>query len=106
MKYYRFLLGTMAAWRLSHLLYGEDGPWDVFVRLRRFAGDSIWGTLLDCFLCLSLWIAAPIAVLLGSDWRERIMLWLALSTGAILLEDARGQQQVAQTAWYVEDKEN
>ena len=50
------------------------------------AGDGFWGTLLDCFYCLSLWIAAPIAWWMGSQWLERCVLWLALSGGAILLE--------------------
>ncbi|MBZ5523142.1 MAG: DUF1360 domain-containing protein [Acidobacteriia bacterium] len=80
------VIATLAVWRVTHLFWGEDGPWDVFVRLRRLAGDSFFGSLLDCFYCLSLWIAAPPAWLLGHTWLERGFLWLALSGGAILLE--------------------
>jgi hypothetical protein len=83
---YRFTLGVLAVWRVTHLLFAEDGPWDVIIRLRRRAGTGFWGNLLDCFYCLSLWIAAPLAVLLGSGWAERLLLWPALSAGAILLE--------------------
>jgi hypothetical protein len=79
-------IAILATWRLTHLLWGEDGPWNVCVRLRRIAGDGFWGTLLDCFYCLSLWIAAPIAWWTGDQWAERGLLWLALSGGAILLE--------------------
>ena len=71
---------------MTHLLNAEDGPWEAFVRLRRLAGSSIWGELLDCFYCLSLWVAAPFALLLTSNWREGLLSWLALSGGAILLE--------------------
>jgi len=85
---YRFTLGVLAVWRVTHLLFAEDGPWDVIIRLRRRAGAGFWGKLLDCFYCLSLWIAAPLAVLLGSGWAERLLLWPALSAGAILLERA------------------
>jgi hypothetical protein len=42
--------------------------------------------LLACFYCLSLWIAAPLAAFLGSDWRDRLLLWPAISAGAVLLE--------------------
>lgn len=84
--FYGFILGVLGVWRVTHLLNAEDGPWQVFVRLRRLAGSSIWGEMLDCFYCLSLWVSAPFALLLSSNWRERSLLWLALSGGAILLE--------------------
>lgn len=81
-----FAVSTLAVWRIAHLLYGEDGPWSIFVRLRRLAGNSFFGSLLDCFYCLSLWVAAPLGLVLGASWLERLLLWLALSAGAILLE--------------------
>ena len=81
-----FAAAVLAVWRLAHLLWGEDGPWDVFVRYRRFCGSGFLGKLLDCFYCLSLWVAMPAGYLLGRAWGERILLWLALSGGAILLE--------------------
>ena len=81
-----FLIGVLAVWRVTHLFWGEDGPGDIFLRLRRLAGRSFFGQLLDCFYCLSLWVAAPIAWALGGTWLERGLLWLGLSAGAILLE--------------------
>jgi hypothetical protein len=86
MKFYWLLLGLLTVWRLTHLLNAEDGPWDLVVRLRRAAGTGFFAGLLDCFYCLSLWMAAPIAVLIGSGWTERMLLWPALSAGAIFLE--------------------
>ena len=41
---------------------------------------------MDCFYCLSLWMAAPAAYLVMSRWREWPMLWLAISGAACLLE--------------------
>jgi hypothetical protein len=79
-------IAILATWRLTHLLWGEDGPWNAFASLRRVAGDGFWGGVLDCFYCLSLWIAAPIALWMGGRWLECALLWLALSSGAILLE--------------------
>src|SRR5215469_14070596 len=88
MSFYRFILGLLTVWRITHLLQVEDGPWDIVVRLRRAAGDRFWGKLLDCFYCLSLWVAAPLAFLLGESWWERALLWPSLSAGASLLEQA------------------
>jgi hypothetical protein len=74
MDFYRLTLGALAVWRISHLFHAEDGPGDVFVRLRRLAGTGFAGTLLDCFYCLSLWVAAPLAWWIGGDWTERVLL--------------------------------
>ena len=88
MSAYRFMLGLLTVWRITHLLHAEDGPWDIVVHLRRKAGNGFWGKLLDCFYCLSLWVAAPLAFLLGASWWERALLWPSLSAGASLLEQA------------------
>lgn len=86
MKFYWLVLGALAVWRVTHLLNAEDGPFDVLVRLRQFAGDGLWGDLLDCFYCLSLWIAVPFAWWLGDAWKERVLLWPALSAASIAIE--------------------
>lgn len=83
---YGLLIGALCVWRVTHLLQAEDGPFDAVVRLRRLAGPGFWGALMDCFACLSVWIAAPFAVLLAEPWRERLLLWPALSAAAILIE--------------------
>jgi len=87
---YWFILGALGVWRITHLLNAEDGPGEIFVRLRRLAGSGILGALLDCFYCLSLWVAAPFALLLASSWRERLLLWPALSAAAILMDRIHG----------------
>jgi hypothetical protein len=86
MKFYVFLLGTLGVWRVTHLLYGEDGPWNILLKVRKFVGDGFWGSLMDCFYCLSVWISAPFAYGLGEGWKERLLLWPAFSAAAILLE--------------------
>ncbi len=97
---HRSVVAVLAVWRVTHLLQAEDGPGDVVVRLRRRAGDGFWGGLLDCFACLSLWTAAVAAWVTGRTWRERLMLWPALSGGALLLEAWRTEPE---TAAYQED---
>lgn len=81
----QFIIATLAVWRLTHLLVAEDGPFKVIAWLRRKAASGFWGTLLDCFYCLSFWIAIPFAVFMGGSHGERILLWPALSAAAILL---------------------
>lgn len=86
MRFYWLALGILAVWRVTHLLNAEDGPGDVFVHFRRWLGQGFWGSLLDCFYCLSMWIAAPLACCIGDNWMESFLLWPALSGGAILVE--------------------
>ena len=100
--FYLLLVTALAAWRITHLLSLEDGPWDLIVKLRGLAGTGFWGKLLDCFYCLSLWVAAPFAWLAGQNWKERLLLWLAISAGAILLERATSRER-PNPPFYIED---
>lgn len=103
MRFYWLLLGVLCVWRLTHLLQAEDGPWDLVVRLRTRMGEGFWGRLLDCFQCLSLWIAAPIAFYLGEGVWERLLLWPAISGGAILLQRATNREQVVPAPYFEEE---
>ena len=86
--FYSLVVGGLVVWRLTHLLNAEDGPAGVLVRLRVWVGDGMLGDLLDCFNCLSLVLALPIAAWLASDWCDFALLWPALSGAACLLERA------------------
>jgi hypothetical protein len=99
------LAGILAVWRVTHLLHAEDGPGQAVVQLRRRAGDGFWGEVLDCFYCLSVWVALPVALLLGGSWRERILLTAALSGGAILAERLTAPPKEMPMAAYEEDEE-
>ena len=89
------LIGSLCCWRVTHLLHAEDGPGEILARFRRRAGDGFLGQLLDCFYCLSLWVAAPFAVLLATGWRDGVLLWLSISAAAILLERATSRDPIA-----------
>lgn len=106
MRFYDFLLGTLSVWRITHLLSAEDGPWDVVVRLRRAAGEGFIGQMLDCFYCLSIWVSAPLAIFLGKKMGERILLWPALSAGAILLERVTDHRYSESPAQFIEESED
>jgi hypothetical protein len=82
----RFVLAVLATWRVTHLLASEDGPADLIVRFRARLGRGLAGSLMDCFNCLSLWIAAPAALFVSHQVLGWLFSWLALSGAACLLE--------------------
>ena len=103
-RFYWLVIATLSVWRVTHLLQAEDGPGDIFVHLRRRADDGFWGKLLDCFYCLSVWVAVPFAYLAGGDGKERLLMCLASSAGAILLESARSRASALPPAAYYEEQ--
>ena len=72
---------------------------DAVVRLRLRAGDGPLGELMDCFYCLSLWLAAPFALVVGGRRRETPVVWLALSGAACLLERATREKGAWDVLW-------
>jgi Protein of unknown function (DUF1360) len=105
-EFCRLLIAVLCTWRLTHLLQAEDGPWDASIRLRRAAGDGLFGQLLDCFYCLSLWIALPVAWVIHHGVIDLVLTWPALSGGAILLQRATAgsDRHVARPAEFKEDE--
>jgi Protein of unknown function (DUF1360) len=104
MNYFLFLIVCLAIWRITHLLAKEDGPWDMIYHIRKAAGAGFFGNLLDCFYCLSIWIALLFAIWLGVDWWQKILYWFALSGAACLLEQATtSNHQQHNKSHYTED---
>lgn len=81
-----FVLAALATWRVTHLLANEDGPADIIVKFRALLGDSMAGKLMDCFKCLSLWIAAPAALFVARTPLVWLFVWLAVSGASCLLQ--------------------
>ena len=81
-----FALASLATWRVTHLLAEEDGPADLVLKLRIRLGAGALGAWMDCFQCLSLWIAVPFAIAVARSLAQGVLVWLALSGAACLLE--------------------
>ena len=79
----RLAIAALATWRVTHLLAREDGPFDAIARLRAWLGRA--GGILDCFHCLSLWVAAPLALVVSTSPGAWCVVWLALSGAACLM---------------------
>jgi hypothetical protein len=82
----KFILAVLAAWRITHLLTREDGPADLIVRWRLRIGNGFFGKLMDCFYCLSVWVAAPMAFSVSRKFVDWLITWWAISGAACLLE--------------------
>ena len=82
----RFAVASLATWRVTHLLAEEDGPADLVVRARAALGEGTAGARMDCFYCLSVWVAAPLSLTVTRRRAELPAVWLGLSAGACLLE--------------------
>jgi hypothetical protein len=91
-----FFVAALATWRVSHLLVNEDGPAGIFARLRaRSAGTGI-GRALDCFGCISLWVATSAAIFISRRPLELLPVSLALSGAAFLLEKLSGEPLIVE----------
>ncbi len=97
MQVYKFILIGMAVWRLSSLLANEDGPFDVFARIRNLLGvqydknNETFGTNwiskgIICVWCNSVWVAAFVAIYFSDDFATWLIHTFALSTTAIIID--------------------
>ena len=78
---------------MTHLLAEEDGPGDVVVRVRAGLGDGPAGQLMDCFYCLSVWVAAPVSLVVSRRGRDLPLTCLGLSEAACLIERLTGSAE-------------
>jgi hypothetical protein len=58
---------------------------------------------MDCFDCVSLWVAMPFAVLTGDGWREMALAWPALSAAAMIVNRGVLRLRPPAAAVYTED---
>lgn len=102
MNWLYFILGSLSVWRITHLLSNEDGPFNIMYYIRKKAGAGFFGSLLDCFYCLSIWISIPFAVWLGENLKEQILFWISYSGAACLLEKITAVRKENQLPEYFE----
>lgn len=74
-----FLLLSLTCWRLSYMFVEEDGPADIFLRIRRKL-DYNWSPL-SCVYCTSVWVAFPLAFFTDRP----LLYWLPISALAIFV---------------------
>jgi hypothetical protein len=99
------LISSLAVWRISSLLVREDGPVDVFAKLRTFMGvrydeysvpygTNVIGSLLLCVWCTSIWVAFFVALLeKPTNILKLLQRTLALSAMAIIIDEVTSEHK-------------
>lgn len=92
------ILGALATWRVAHILIYENGPFQIFRRIRIKSGvvyvtdtDEVFSYKYELFICLwcaSVWVGlvTTLLMLLWPQIAPWIFMPFALSTLAILLD--------------------
>lgn len=97
-RMFMFLILSLATWRLSSLFAREKGPFDVFTWIRKKIYTrtvynlmrALFITLndgLSCMWCNSVWFGLLLAPIISTNPLEWIIMGLALSTVAIIVEE-------------------
>ena len=82
----KYFVLAIIAWRLTHLISLEDGPFDLIIKLRTLLGNSFFGKLMDCFYCTSVWVGLIGGIYAGDNLVQIIILTLYYSGAALLFE--------------------
>ncbi|RXH54814.1 hypothetical protein [Granulicella sibirica] len=101
MSMVRVVAAALAVWRLTHLIHSEDGPFRILKRMREALRRLSMSGAVDCFLCLSIWVAVPFGCVLGSSFAEVVILILAFSAVTILIDRSAGLSE--QGALFLEE---
>lgn len=75
---FELILFSLVCWRLSYMLVEEDGPRNIFQRMRFWFQDRRF-PVLDCLYCTSVWVAMPLALFTPRP----LLYWLPISALAI-----------------------
>lgn len=88
-----YILAVLAAYRIARMLAMEEGPLELFARVRdRFDPEQkTWlGRGLNCPLCIGMYVSLAMALLLAHQdptmhRSETVLAWLGIAGGQTLL---------------------
>ncbi len=94
---WRILLAVFAVYRVAELIAIDDGPYEIFLRFRKWAGTKasvghgFWynvAELVHCPFCVGVWIAFIVAlpVVLPSFIGDVFLIFLGLAGAQTFLE--------------------
>lgn len=108
------VLSALFVFRFAELLVVDDGPFDIFFRLRTWTGmydfapgdgspyynanraQVFLGKILECVHCAGVWLAAPVSA--GVAWAfglnplEWFVMWLAMAGTQSAIESVAGRK--------------
>ena len=87
------LITALAVWRITYMICYQEGPIEMFSRLRGIvdgAQDRLGFKLFNfgCVSCLSVWIAFPFAVLITDGW-QIVAYWFFFSAISTLIDSSK-----------------
>lgn len=90
----RVVLAILSTYRIAELIAVDDGPFDIFKKIRCLYNDGSQGIklsfskLVNCPFCIGVWIAFVISfvVLFPSIGGDFVLLFLGIAGGQTLLE--------------------
>ncbi len=96
-----FIAAVFACYRLARLFVVDDGPGDVFLRLRRRVGvydlgpddrpRTTLGRIFECPHCLGMYLALPLALWAVGLSLDVIIAWLAIAGAQSILQSWVGK---------------
>ena len=81
----------LSVWRLTSLLCYEAGPFGVLSRLRGMLYRMRLGSIIECFHCLSVWVAAVLVLFVYQLQPTSLLLIFATAGGASIIERTLSQ---------------
>lgn len=84
----QFVVAALATWRISaSLYYGKEFSWLRYRLTAETDTDDVplkfWGRQIECFWCVSFWVALPVTAVAFVWWP--VLVPFALSGAAVLL---------------------
>lgn len=91
----RLFLAALACYRLAQLVAIDDGPGDVFRRLRGRFVVGFWAGLVHCPYCLGVWWAVPFGVmaLVPAPIGDMVLVILGLAGAQAYLQGPRDSSE-------------
>ncbi len=88
------ILSILAVYRASYFIAKEDGPFDMFSKMRGKIGQEGWvGRGLNCVLCISFWLSLiPALWLFWGRPIDIIAGWFGISGAALVLYKVLDEQ--------------
>ena len=97
----RLILAVLGTYRLTQLIVNEDGPGDVLYWLRMTVGEKqgtgwhFLSELITCEYCLSVWIAALLAVFVvaGGWFSAWVLAWLGIAGAFYIAQEIKDRNE-------------
>lgn len=92
----KLVLLSLACYRLAQLFVFDEGPFNIFDRIRILAGAYDYdsqgraktnlGRLINCPYCVGIWVALPLGIMVsGISWYIPLW-WFAIAGGQAFLQ--------------------